>query len=981
MRFLILLIAAVLFAKDVTLQFNWLPQFEFAGYIIAKEKGFYKKEGLNVKFLYYNPKITVMDAVKSKKADFGIEEIDVFEKYLKGESFKAVAAIFQDSPHALMSIKEYNITNLTDLKNKKLALKYGKKIPVGIQLMLLSNGLKLSDFKLYPVTFNIDNLINKKYDAITVYISNEPFLLKQKGYTPVIFSPKDYGFHFYSGIIFTTNEYLSNNPETVRKFVKATFKGWKWAFSHIDETVDLIYKKYNLLHKTKDALKFEADVLKRLAGKNMGKISEERLEEICNYYKLLGIKVKKDIKNFIYNPQKVNLTEAERNYLKTHNTVKICIDPNWPPIEYYENGRVKGIAQDVLKIIAEKLNVRFKIVNTNSWKESVEFFKEGKCQMLAEAVKTKEREKFAYFTKPYLRYKMAFITRQNVPFIGSIKDVSDKIMAREENSALIAILKEKYPYIKILKTKSTLDAFKAVADGRAYYTLAILPVASYINYKYLLNLHIAGYSDISYDISMAVNKKYPYLFSAVSKALDTIEPSTVEPITKKYMYSVISQVDYKLIIIVVSVFGLLIVFLYYRHFLLKKMNKSLEKEVKKAVFEKLKALYVDSVTGCFSKIKMKEDKNSEKYIIILNIKNFSKINSVYGFATGDKVLKVVCDRLKRIKQNVYRLDADEFIIFSDDYKKDIKKINEIFDKEIRVGGFYFKLSFYFGITQNDADFLRHLTVAVKKAKADLIEYYFYKEEDKGMHGFFKFNKYLSNAVKKEEGYSIEPYFQGIYSHKSGKIEKYEALARLIVKDKVYTPYYFIDIAKTSGFITDLTNIMIDKSMKCAKECDFDVSINLTEEDFLRNNLIDFIVEKTQKYNLKPSQITFEILENIANRQMNVINDKLKTLKKLGFKIAIDDFGVENSNFEKVADLEIDYVKIDGKYIKNIHNDEKLQIIVESIVYFAHKLDIKVIAEFVENEEIDNILKRLNVDFSQGYLYSKPHKKDKHAKEN
>jgi len=594
---------------------------------------------------------------------------------------------------------------------------------------------------------------------------------------------------------------------------------------------------------------------------------------------------------------------------------------------------------------------------------------------LAEAVKTKKREKFAYFTKPYLRYKMAFITRQGTPFINSIEEVSDKTLARQEESALIEILKQKYPNIKILKTETTLEAFKAVADGRAYYTLAILPVASYINYKYLLNLQVSGYSDINYNISMAVNKKYPYLYSALSKALDTIEPNEIKSITKKYMYAVISKVNYKLLIWIIIFFLITAVFFHYRHILLKKMNKRLKDEVKKAVAEKLKAIYVDNVAECYTIAKMVDDKNPEKYAIILNIRNFSKINSVYGFSTGDEVLRAVCKKLKEIKQNVYRLDADEFIIFSNDYKKDIEKIKEAFNNEIKINNLYFKLSFYFGVAENNEDILRHLTVSLKTAKKNLSDYFvFKKEEEKEFEDFFKFNTYLLKAIHNEKGYSIEPYFQGIYSYKNKKIVKYEALARLIVKERVYTPYYFIDIAKTSGFITDLTNIMIEKSIKAAKRYGFDVSINLTEEDFLRDDLIEFICNKTKKYGLNPSSVTFEILENIANKQMNVINDKLKTLKKLGFKIAIDDFGVENSNFEKIADLEIDYVKIDAKFIKNICCNKKSRILVESVVYFAHKLNIEVVAEFVENEKIDNILKELNIDLAQGYFYSKPHKK-------
>ncbi|NPA65274.1 MAG: EAL domain-containing protein, partial [Epsilonproteobacteria bacterium] len=123
----------------------------------------------------------------------------------------------------------------------------------------------------------------------------------------------------------------------------------------------------------------------------------------------------------------------------------------------------------------------------------------------------------------------------------------------------------------------------------------------------------------------------------------------------------------------------------------------------------------------------------------------------------------------------------------------------------------------------------------------------------------------------------------------------------------------------------------------------------------------------------PSTITLEILEGITSTGAKNNIDKLNRLKKHGFLIAIDDFGVEYSNFERIKDLDIDFIKIDGKYTKEITTNKKSLTIVKAITSFAHSMDIKVIAEFVENETIFNTLKEMEVDASQGYYFHKPEK--------
>jgi len=135
-----------------------------------------------------------------------------------------------------------------------------------------------------------------------------------------------------------------------------------------------------------------------------------------------------------------------------------------------------------------------------------------------------------------------------------------------------------------------------------------------------------------------------------------------------------------------------------------------------------------------------------------------------------------------------------------------------------------------------------------------------------------------------------------------------------------------------------------------------------------------LIEKATFYNIPFEKIYLEILEGIGLITNSELEEKILYLKDKGFKISIDDFGTMNSNFERVMDLNVDVIKIDGRFIKDIDKNEKSLIITKAISDFAKNLGVKVIAEFVANEEIQKIVKNLGIDYSQGYLFSVPSEK-------
>jgi EAL domain-containing protein (putative c-di-GMP-specific phosphodiesterase class I) len=154
---------------------------------------------------------------------------------------------------------------------------------------------------------------------------------------------------------------------------------------------------------------------------------------------------------------------------------------------------------------------------------------------------------------------------------------------------------------------------------------------------------------------------------------------------------------------------------------------------------------------------------------------------------------------------------------------------------------------------------------------------------------------------------------------------------------------------------------------------YEFSINITEDDLAENYLNEYLNEKISFYKIDSKRIILEILEGVSSNSKKNHIKQLNQLKKNGFKIAIDDFGTEYSNFERILDLDIDYIKIDAKYIKDIDTNKRSYEIVRAISFFAKNVNIPCIAEFVHNESVQKTIKDLGIAHSQGYYFSQPRK--------
>ncbi|RMD59351.1 ABC transporter substrate-binding protein [Candidatus Parcubacteria bacterium] len=234
--------------RPVVLQLKWLHQAQFAGNYIAKEKGFYAQEGLDVKIIPFSFESPTIEAVASGKADFGITGADeLMLARAKGLPLKAIAVIYKINPVCAYALKASGITRPQDFVGKTVGIERavdGSDINVGIlyKAMMHKLGIDRSQIKEVTIGYDASELIGGKVDVATGYFINEPHLAQEAGYEVNTILMADYGVNMYADVIFTRDELLENNFTLVVKFLRATLRGWQYAVSHQQEAVKAVLR-------------------------------------------------------------------------------------------------------------------------------------------------------------------------------------------------------------------------------------------------------------------------------------------------------------------------------------------------------------------------------------------------------------------------------------------------------------------------------------------------------------------------------------------------------------------------------------------------------------------------------------------------------------------------------------------------------------------------------------------------------------------
>ena len=521
--------------EEVTLQLIWKNQFQFAGYYAAKEKGFYQDVGLDVAIKEYEFGMDVTQDVLSGKVDFGVGRSSLILEKLNGSDIFLLAAIYQHSPFILLAKKRSDLGNVADLKNKKIMTTDDVVGMASLTAMLIANGVSEQLYTKQVHSFNVDDLISGKTDAIAAYISNEPFQMENEGVPYKAFSPKDHGFDFYSDILFTSQNLHKNDPDQVNRFYQASIKGWGYAFANIDEVVGLIQDKYNTQGRSKEALLFEANALKKMAYTQevpLGDINQNRINQIAQVYRLLSItKSTENLSDFYYKPKhsskntQVNLTAEEKQWLKKHPIIKVHNELSWAPFNFNKNGMPSGFSIDYMDLLAKRIGIEVEYVS-GEWGPLLQQVFDKKLDVMLNIVKTPERLKHLLYTNSYIKNPNVIIAKKD----GSVTDIHSlegKRVTYPEGFFYDEILTTKFPNIIRIPKKNILESLKAVYFGHADATLGELTVARYLMKENLLTgLAIKGEFDVGNPelekLNIAVRNDWPELQSILIKAMRSI---------------------------------------------------------------------------------------------------------------------------------------------------------------------------------------------------------------------------------------------------------------------------------------------------------------------------------------------------------------------------------------------------------------------------------------------------------------------------
>ena len=399
-----------------------------------------------------------------------------------------------------------------------------------------------------------------------------------------------------------------------------------------------------------------------------------------------------------------------------------------------------------------------------------------------------------------------------------------------------------------------------------------------------------------------------------------------------------------------------------------------------------RALFYDRV---YQAIINAEHSNGPVAVLLMDLNNFKVINDTLGHHLGDKILKEISSRLRSgVKRydTVARMGGDEYLVLlpgvNQQFAMEIsQRLSSLVQKPFVIDEHHFDISMSVGVAMypehgDDPDVLiQRADIAMYSAKTNGtgIECY-NSEQDEHSVGRLELLGEMRHAI---EGKQFCLQYQPRVNLQTMDVEGVEALVRWQhpTRGMIY-PDEFIPLLEETGNIKPLTRFIIDKAIQQladwqVKEPNFHISINISTRDLCDPSMAEFLEEKMRMYEVSAKTVILEITESSLMQYTSYTERTLDALDKMGIGLAIDDFGTGYSSLQYLKELPVTELKIDKSFVMNMMDDDDDAIIVRSTIDLGHNLNLKVVAEGVEDEEASKLLQILKCDHAQGYFFSRP----------
>jgi diguanylate cyclase (GGDEF)-like protein/PAS domain S-box-containing protein len=289
--------------EKVRLQLKWRHHFQFAGYYAAIYKGYYQDAGLEVELIEGIKGIDFAEEVISGRANFGVELPGLLIERSKGKPVVALAAIFQHSPLMLIMRKDSGIVTPQDLRGRTVAIRLSSDTE--LLAMFVNEGIPIKEIKISALSWNLEDLIDGRIDAIHAYLTNEPFSLQEKNIPYTIIRPLTYGIDSYGDCLFTSEKEIKEHPKRVKAFRQASLRGWAYAMKYPEEIIDLILSQYDPQF-SRASMFYEARIMRKLMLPDLveiGHMNPGRWQHIRDtFVKLNMLDENFSLNGFLYDP-------------------------------------------------------------------------------------------------------------------------------------------------------------------------------------------------------------------------------------------------------------------------------------------------------------------------------------------------------------------------------------------------------------------------------------------------------------------------------------------------------------------------------------------------------------------------------------------------------------------------------------------------------------------------------------------------------
>lgn len=690
-------------------------------------------------------------------------------------------------------------------------------------------------------------------------------------------------------------------------------------------------------------------------------------------------------------------TKEEQAYIESVGSVKIKLLQDQKPSCYMENGKIKGIWIEVIKLLSQKSGIDFVVeigdVENYSQELYEQYIEDGYLLLRTQnALQHMSEEENTIVSNALASVSVAYVKRQEA-FVED-EYVSHAIALTKDLAYMEAMLLEENPNHQVQYFENTKECLEALLNKDVCMAIQNSHRVSYLMQKpeYTDKLVIVPGVDHGNKVCLVAPENEEMLIGIINKAIHHITYAEINEIVARELlmnpyplgFDDFLYQNWNWVIMVAALMALVLIL--YAVF----TNHLAAAKIEKKEYELLqKKVQLDELTGLYNRTHFYElarkhidESDEEMCIVAMDIMNFRAVNELYGISAGDRVLKEIGRQIKN-QAKLYpmlpaRFMADHYYMCmskADFERAGLPKSFKTFleDMEIKVVYGVFFIEKNKDISVNVM--CDRALLAARDHNYKYIEYiHFYNDSACEQERLEQdVENEMEKALKEQQFFVV---VQPKYNSITEEIVGGEALVRWKHPEKgMISPGIFIKIFEKNGFIIQLDYFVWEETCRLLAQMKekglptVPISINVSRAHFYGNELEHKLCELVQKYALEAGDIELEITESVCGESFETIFDRLRKLQEDGFKIAMDDFGSGYSSLNMLKEMPLDIIKMDLKFLDG--EQSKGQLILKALIEMAQTIGLKVVVEGVELLSQVEFLRQFKNCSIQGYYFSRP----------